>query len=58
LTTVPDEEKPAILQEYLDRFRTTVQRYFAVSAGSPPAAFAPHAAHYPVFELQPTVERP
>ena len=57
LSVVPDEQKPAILKEYLERFKTTVQRYFPVSAGSPPAAFAPYVAHYPVFSLQPTGEQ-
>jgi len=57
LSIVPDEQKPAILKEYLERFKTTVQRYFPVSAGSPPAAFAPYAAHYPVFDLRPTGEQ-
>jgi deazaflavin-dependent oxidoreductase (nitroreductase family) len=51
LNAIPDEEKPAILKEYLERFKTTVQRYFTVRAGSPAAAFAPTAARYPVFEL-------
>jgi hypothetical protein len=46
-----DREKPVVLQNYLDRFKTTVQRYFPVPAGSPPAAFTPHVDHYPVFEL-------
>lgn len=51
VSAIPDEEKPAILKEYLERYKTTVQRYFPVSAGSPPTAFAPHAGRYPVFEL-------
>jgi deazaflavin-dependent oxidoreductase (nitroreductase family) len=46
-----DREKPVVLQNYLDRFKTTVQRYFPVPAGSPPAAFTPHVERYPVFEL-------
>jgi deazaflavin-dependent oxidoreductase (nitroreductase family) len=50
---VPDAEKPAILGAYLDRFTLTVQRYFPVRAGSPPAALAEHAGRYPVFELLP-----
>ena len=48
-----DDEKPAVLKAYLDRFKPTVQRYFPVPAGSPPSAFAPVAARYPVFELMP-----
>jgi deazaflavin-dependent oxidoreductase (nitroreductase family) len=53
LRAVSDEEKPPILKEYLDRFRTTVQRYFPVSASSAPDAFIPYASRYPVFELTP-----
>jgi deazaflavin-dependent oxidoreductase (nitroreductase family) len=56
LSAVPEEEKPAILREYLERFRITVQRYFPVSAGSPTAAFASYASRYPVFELRPAGE--
>jgi deazaflavin-dependent oxidoreductase (nitroreductase family) len=53
VVTVPDEQKAAILKEYLDRFATTVQRYFPVAAGSPVEAFAPYLDRYPVFELKP-----
>jgi deazaflavin-dependent oxidoreductase (nitroreductase family) len=51
LRTIPDEEKLEILKKYLDSFSTTVQRYFPIPAGSPPAAFQPLAARYPIFEL-------
>jgi F420H(2)-dependent quinone reductase len=51
--SVADSEKPEILGAYLDRFKLTVQRYFPLRAGSPPAAFAPIANRYPVFELDP-----
>jgi len=44
-------EKLAILEQYLNRFRTAVQRYFSVQAGSPPEAFAEVADGFPVFEL-------
>ena len=54
LRALSDAEKPPILKAYLDRFRREVQRYFPVPAGSPPAAFAPHVARYPAFELTPT----
>ena len=54
LRPVPDAEKPPVLRAYLDRFRSVVQRYFPVRAGSPPEAFAPIAARYPVFELSPS----
>jgi len=50
---VPDSEKPEILSAYLDRFKLTVQRYFPLRAGSPPAEFAKIADRYPVFELNP-----
>jgi deazaflavin-dependent oxidoreductase (nitroreductase family) len=53
LRPVPDAEKPEILRAYLDRFAPTVQRYFPVKAGTAAEAFAPVAARYPVFELQP-----
>jgi deazaflavin-dependent oxidoreductase (nitroreductase family) len=51
---VPDAEKAPVLRAYLDRYRSVVQRYFPVAAGSPPEAFASIAARYPVFELRPT----
>jgi deazaflavin-dependent oxidoreductase (nitroreductase family) len=50
---VDDGDKPEILKAYLDRFRTTVQRYFPVKAESPVQEFARVAADYPVFELLP-----
>jgi hypothetical protein len=48
---IPDSEKPAVLQSYLDRFKWMAWRFFPVSAGSPAAMFEPVAARYPVFEL-------
>lgn len=48
---VADVDKPRILSAYLDRFTLTVQRYFPVPAGSPPAELARVADRYPVFEL-------
>ena len=51
---VPDAEKAPALRAYLERFRSVVQRYFPVPAGSPPEAFTPIAARYPVFELRPS----
>ncbi|HTM35569.1 MAG TPA: nitroreductase/quinone reductase family protein [Terriglobales bacterium] len=44
-------EKLAILEQYLNRFKAAVQRYFSVQAGSPPAAFAEVADGFPVFAL-------
>jgi hypothetical protein len=40
-----------LLKLYLDRFATTVQRYFSVKAGSGVTAFRDVAPNYPVFEL-------
>jgi deazaflavin-dependent oxidoreductase (nitroreductase family) len=51
LKTIPDEAKPDILKDYLDRYSKTVQRYFPVPAGSPVEAFQPLAPRYPVFEV-------
>jgi deazaflavin-dependent oxidoreductase (nitroreductase family) len=51
LRAVADADKPRILAAYLERYRTTVQRYFPLPAGSPPAAFAAVADRYPVFEV-------
>src|SRR6059036_2496509 len=53
LRAIPDIGKPSVLRAYLSRFKTTVQRYFPVPAGSPPDAFAAIAPRYPVFELLP-----
>lgn len=50
---IPDVDKPELLKAYLDRFKTTVQRYFPVPAGSPPQSFVEIAGNYPVFELLP-----
>jgi len=52
LRAIPDSEKPPILEAYLDRFKTEVQRYFSVAAGSPAEAFRAVAENYPVFELR------
>jgi deazaflavin-dependent oxidoreductase (nitroreductase family) len=51
LRPVADAEKPKLLKAYLDSFKTTVQRYFPVPAGSAAEGFASIAANYPVFEL-------
>ena len=40
LRPVADAEKPELLKGYLDSFKTTVQRYFPIPAGSPAQAFA------------------
>jgi deazaflavin-dependent oxidoreductase (nitroreductase family) len=48
---IAEAERPEILKSYLETFKSEVQRYFPVSAGSPVEAFTPIAASYPVFEL-------
>jgi hypothetical protein len=48
---IPDSEKPAVLQSYLNRFKWMAWRFFPVRASSPLAKFEPIAARYPVFEL-------
>ena len=53
LRALADADKPPVLLAYVERFRSVVQRYFPVPAGSPASAFAEIAARYPVFELQP-----
>jgi len=51
LRAIPDSDKPKYLKAYLDSFKTTVQRYFPVPAGSEAQEFASVAENYPVFEL-------
>lgn len=51
LQAVANADKPPLLKAYLDRFKTTVQRYFPVPAGSDAQRFADIAHAYPVFEL-------
>ena len=51
LRQLTDNEKPELLKEYLDRYKTTVQKYFPISAGSPTEVFMGIASNYPVFEL-------
>ena len=51
LHPISDAEKPPILKAYLDSFKTEVQRYFTIAAGSPPEAFVKVASCYPAFEL-------
>ena len=42
LRPVADAEKPELLKAYLDSFKTAVQRYFPIAAGSDAQAFAGH----------------
>jgi deazaflavin-dependent oxidoreductase (nitroreductase family) len=58
LRAIPDAERPEILKAYLDGFKSTVQRYFPIPAGSPATAFASIAPYYPVFELVPRTGTP
>ena len=53
LWPIPDADKPEILKLYLESYKSAVQRYFPVPAGSPAAAFRDIASNYPVFELIP-----
>ncbi len=53
LRALSDAEKPAVLKAYLEAFKTEVQRYFIVPAGSPAEAFQAVTRDYLVFELQP-----
>ena len=51
LRPLDDDEKPEILSQYLNRHKTTVQRFFPIPAGSPLESFSAIASNYPVFEL-------
>jgi deazaflavin-dependent oxidoreductase (nitroreductase family) len=51
LRPIADGEKPEILKAYLEAFKSEVQRYFPVAAGSPAESFVEVAASYPVFQL-------
>jgi len=51
LRPLAEAEKLDVLKTYLDTYKSEVQRFFTVPAGSPPQAFAPIAANYPAFEL-------
>jgi deazaflavin-dependent oxidoreductase (nitroreductase family) len=48
---LPVEDRPEPLKEFLDRFATSVQRYYPVKKGSPVSAFEECAETMPVFEL-------
>jgi len=53
LRVLSEAEKLPILKAYLDSFKSEVQRYFPVAAGSPPEAFSQLSQSYPAFELLP-----
>ncbi|MGH9496164.1 MAG: hypothetical protein ACRD3B_14290 [Candidatus Sulfotelmatobacter sp.] len=44
-------EKPQVLKAYLDNYKSEVQRFFPIAAGSPAEAFSEIADSYPAFEL-------
>jgi deazaflavin-dependent oxidoreductase (nitroreductase family) len=46
-----DADKPEVIKAFLDRFKSQVQRFFDVPAGSPVDAFRATASRTPVFEL-------
>ncbi len=48
---VVDDRKPGILKAYLQEYRRTVQRFFALPADSPVEAFTTISNNHPVFEL-------
>jgi deazaflavin-dependent oxidoreductase (nitroreductase family) len=51
LVSIPESHRSPILKAYLDTFKSTVQVYFPIPAGSPVEAFMGIAHNYPVFEL-------
>ena len=51
LRALSDSEKPPILKAYLDSFKSEVQRFFPLPAGSPVAQLVPLVTRYPAFEL-------
>lgn len=53
LRPVTGDLKLEILKAYLDRYSSTVQKFFAVPAGSPFEAFRETSERHPVFELLP-----
>lgn len=53
LRAIVDADKPRYLKAYLESFKSEVQRYFPVPAGSGEQAFSGIAGNYPVFELLP-----
>lgn len=52
LRPLPNSEKPPILKAYLDQFRSEVQGFFPIQAGSPVEAFGSLADRYPTFKLE------
>jgi deazaflavin-dependent oxidoreductase (nitroreductase family) len=48
---LPVEERAPMLKEFLERYASSVQRFYPVPNGSPLEAFADCASTMPVFEL-------
>ncbi|MFZ0890243.1 MAG: nitroreductase/quinone reductase family protein [Candidatus Binataceae bacterium] len=48
--------KPPVLKAFLDRFATSVQRFYPIPKGSPVESFEAIANRYPVFELIPVAK--
>ncbi len=51
LRPLSDQEKPRVLKAYLDQFKSEVQGFFPVPAGSLAEAFDEIVQDYPAFEL-------
>ena len=51
LEELPDDRKPALLKEYVERYKSAVQQYFAVQADAPVTEFATIADNHPVFRI-------
>ncbi|MGH7781244.1 MAG: nitroreductase/quinone reductase family protein [Candidatus Binataceae bacterium] len=45
------DERPPVIKEFLDRFASSVQRFYTIRAGSPVEEFRAVAPSNPVFEL-------
>jgi deazaflavin-dependent oxidoreductase (nitroreductase family) len=45
------DERPPVIKEFLDRFASSVQRFYSIPAGSAVEEFRAVAASNPVFEL-------
>jgi hypothetical protein len=53
LSEITGQGKPEILQEYLRRYGSAVQKFFPIKAEAPVEAFREIAKDYPVYELLP-----
>lgn len=51
LRVIAGPEKLNVLKAYLESFKSAVQRYFSIQAGSPADAFAAVSENHPAFEL-------